>query len=419
MRFLLTTALKDLRRRLADPAALAIWIGLPLLLGTLIGLVFDRGGDVPTARVLVVNEDDSALTGLILGALAQGVSAGQVAIDFEATERAAGEKRIDDGDVTALLVVPAGFGTALLEEQPTTLTLLTNPAETILPAIVVDGLGVVREGAFYAQRVFGEPLRGIAGGRGPGQEFIDSAAVAIFAAAINERVIAVSRLFDPPLLEIDLGVAAEAGGTAGEGDGGLDLISFLLPGMLLMSILFIAQGMSDDVWIEKEKGTLRRAVWAPQPLLVFVAGKLLASLAVMAFVATIAVTAAALHFDLELARVPAAVLWCAFAGAGLFGLFLLISLLATSHRTANLVSMMVLFPMMIIGGSFVPLEALPEWMRTVGAWTPNGVALTQLAELLTGTPEPRALAAAATIIFAYGGLSLWLCMLRARRFASV
>ena len=113
-----------------------------------------------------------------------------------------------------------------------------------------------------------------------------------------------------------------------------------------------------------------------------------------------------------------AVVWCAFAGAGLFGLFLLIAMLATSHRTANLLSSMLLFPMMIVGGSFFPLEALPSLMGRVGAWTPNGIALTQLADMLTGTPDPRSLAFAALLIAAFGGLALALSVLRARRFAA-
>lgn len=416
MRFLLTSAMKDLRRRLADPVALSIWIGLPLLLGFLISLVAGGGnGDVPTARVLLVNEDDSGFTDLVVRGLTQSGMSDRVAIEFEEVDRATGEERIGDGDGTALLILPAGFATAVTEARPTTLTLITNPAETILPAIVVEGLEIVREGAFYAERLLGEPLRTLAAGPADGGDFFDSAAVAAIAAGINDRILAARRLLDPPLLELETGDAVEGSASA---DVSFDLVSFLLPGMILMSILFIAQGMSDDIWTEKENGTLRRAVSAPRPLLVFIGGKLLAGILLIAAVSAIALTAAAVHFDLGLARVPVAVVWCAFAGAGLFGLFLLIAMLATSHRTANLLSSMLLFPMMIVGGSFFPLEALPSLMGRVGAWTPNGIALTQLAEMLTGTPDPRSLAFAALLIAAFGGLALALSVLRARRFAA-
>lgn len=419
MRFLLASTRKDLRRRLADPVALSIWIGLPLLLGFLISLV--AGGsdsDVPTARVLLVNEDDSEITDFLVGALTQSGVSDRVAIEFEEVGRAEGEERIGDGDGTALLILPAGFATALTEAQPTTLTVVTNPAETILPAIVVEGLEIVREGAFYAERMLGEPIRAIAAGPADGGEFFDSAAVAVIAAEINDRIVAASRLLDPPLLDLAIGDGTAEGTADGDAGVSFDLVSFLLPGMILMSILFIAQGMSDDVWTEKENGTLRRAFWSPRPLLVFLGGKLLAGILLIALVSSIALTSAAFWFDLGLARVPAAVVWCAFAGAGLFGLFLLIAMLATSHRTANLLSSMLLFPLMIVGGSFFPLEALPSWMGRVGAWTPNGIALTQLADMMTGTPDPRSLALATLLIAAFGGLALGLSVLRARQFVT-
>ena len=45
------------------------------------------------------------------------------------------------------------------------------------------------------------------------------------------------------------------------------------PGILFMSLIFMSQGISADVWIESERGTLRRIVTAPRPLAAFVAGK--------------------------------------------------------------------------------------------------------------------------------------------------
>jgi hypothetical protein len=57
-------------------------------------------------------------------------------------------------------------------------------------------------------------------------------------------------------------------------------------------------------------------------------------------------------------------------------------------------------------------------MSAIGSWMPNGIALIQLREIVFGTPEPRALAVAALVIAAVGALSLWLCVLRARRFAT-
>ena len=113
MRYLFRAAAKDIRRRLADPAAFAIWIGLPLLLGGLLSFINSDDAAPPRATVLVVDEDETFSSGLLLTALerAPTVVLQTVSIDE-------GRRRIDDGDATALLVVPKGFERAVFDASP-------------------------------------------------------------------------------------------------------------------------------------------------------------------------------------------------------------------------------------------------------------------------------------------------------------
>jgi ABC-type uncharacterized transport system permease subunit len=46
---------------------------------------------------------------------------------------------------------------------------------------------------------------------------------------------------------------------------------------------------------------------------------------------------------------------------------------------------------MMIGGSFFPFEAMPAWMAAIGQWTPNGLAVLRLKDLLYGAPSTAAL----------------------------
>ena len=130
MRFLLVCARKDLKRHLADPLALVIWIGIPIMIGGLMSLIGGSGGSPPTARLLVVNQDTSVIGNLLAGGLGQGGANGFLSV--EEVDLDTGQERIGDGDGTALLIVPEGFGSALLEDEPTVLTLITNPAQRIL-----------------------------------------------------------------------------------------------------------------------------------------------------------------------------------------------------------------------------------------------------------------------------------------------
>ncbi|MEJ2246683.1 MAG: ABC transporter permease, partial [Acidobacteriota bacterium] len=290
--------------------------------------------------------------------------------------------------------------------------------EQILPAIVVEELEILRDAVFYGQRIVGEPIREIAAGPPPGRNFFDNAVIARLAVQINDRLADAENLLDPPILELNIG-AEEIEGTLEKAAAGFDLARFIMPGMIFMSILFIAQGMSEDLWREKDGGTLRRAVTSPHSLLPFIVGKLIAGLLLTAAVSTVALLVAVWAFDLPMARIPVAIIWCTFAGTALLGFFHFIAILGNSQRSANIVTSMVLFPLMMIGGSFFPFEAMPAWMRGIGVWTPNGMAVVQLREMLFGVPELPGLAVAALGIAAITGISLFLCLRRLRVLVTV
>ena len=72
MDFVWLTAVKDWRRQRRNPIEMVVWLGIPLLMGGLIILAFGgRGGPQPQAHLLIADEDDSFLSGFLIGALSQ------------------------------------------------------------------------------------------------------------------------------------------------------------------------------------------------------------------------------------------------------------------------------------------------------------------------------------------------------------
>ena len=396
MRFVLNNARKDLVRRLRDPAALAIWLGVPFLILSLLTLAFGIRGDSvrPQARLLVVDEDESLVSGLLLGAFGQGPLAEMILL--EQVDLESGHERIHKGDGSALLVIPAGFGDAVLREHPAELTLLTNPAQRILPGIIEETLSILVDGTFYVQRVFGEPLRAIIDGPASGDDFFDDAEVARISVTINQLMERIGESVFPPviLLETEVEVPEQ---DRDEPPLGLGALFFL--GMFFMAVFFMAQGMSDDVWRERAQGTLRRAVTTPQGIVALLAGKLAAGGAVIAGLSLIGLPLGAWIYDVEMTRIPLAVLWAAFSGTVLLALFTLVQLYATSQRMGGILVSMVTFPLLIVGGSFFPFEMMPDFLAAVGRWTPNGWALEQLKAILSGAVQPARLAGT------FGGLA--------------
>ena len=389
-RFLRAATRKDLRRRLADPAALAIWLGIPLVLGGLMSLAFGgRNAPTPKAHVLWVDLDGSRVSALLLQLA--GASRMREFLEVEPVSEEDGSRRIAAGDATAMLVLPRGLQDAILNERPATLALVTNPSQRILPAIVEEGLDILVESTFYAQQLFGDLLRDVVTGPSPGESLLSDARVAELSTRINARLRTLQPVLLPPALSLEF---AEASSRADGASFGM----LFLPGVVLMSVLFIAQGMGGDIWEEEEAGTLRRIKSSPQPLALWLAAKILAGACLMAVAAAAAVAIAALLFDVAPGRAPAAIAWATFAGAALLVYFMLLQTLATSARGANLLSSLIVFPLMMIGGSFFPFESMPAWMAAVGRWTPNGLAVVRLKELLFGSPQLSILALSAAAI---------------------
>lgn len=417
MRFVLESAAKDLRRRLKDPTALALWIGIPVMIVTLISLLGTGSGTL-TARVLVVDQDESFVSGLLTGMGGQqGV--GEF-LDTEIVTLEEGLERIDGGDGSALLIIPEGFGQAVLDEEPVELTLVTNPAQTIFPRIIEDGLEILIEGVFYAQRLIGPPLRATLGDdTGDGEQDGDDDGpsleqVTTISAAFYERIESVEMLVFPPamLLEEEASQGEEDEEDSG---GGFDVARFFVPSFLFMSVLFVAQGMSDDLWHEATQGTLRRILVSPRSPTQLLAGKVLAGGAIMTMVASVAIAIAWWRLDISVVRIPGALLWCAVSGMALLTYFLAIQSLARDQAAGALVTNLILFPALMIGGSFFPLAAMPEWLASIGRRTPNGMALTFFEQIVFEQPTLNDLLVTSLILGVPAVLAFLFCASRLRR----
>ncbi len=329
MRFLLTSALKDLRRRWADRMALLIWLGIPVAVGGLMALISGDGGP-PRARVLVADQDSSFASQFLTGAARQGPLA--EFLDIEAVALEEGRARLDEGKATALLILPKGFSEAVVDEKPAELVLVTNPAQRILPAIVQQGLEMLVEAAFYAQRLFGAEIRTLAEGPSPGARVFADTTIASLSTRINRRMEVLRGVVFPPVLQVEDAPQPERPGS------GLNFGKLFLPGLLFMAVLFIAQGMSEEIWTEKEGGTLRRVIASRGSVSAFLAGKLSAGAVLVAAVSGVGLGVAGAFYEVAWTRMPLALAWSTYAGTALLVFFVLLQLFATSARGGSILT---------------------------------------------------------------------------------
>lgn len=373
MSFLIASFTKDLSRWRQDVMAVLLWLGIPFLIGGLITAMVDGGdGASPTGVLLIHDQDESLLSGLIAGAYSQGNLGELISVEQVSLEE--GTDRINAGEASGFLTIPEGFTAAFLEETPVTLTLKTNPAQTILPGIIQDVTEILLDLGFYAQALFGPEIDQIQN-NDPGVVSND-VFVADVAVQIQGKIDTVSPLLFPPAFDV---VIVEPPPEVPRPNIAL----LFLPGIVMMAILFSAQGMSSDYWKERETGTLRRLVSTPGLLSRFVYGKALAAAVVIAFLAGTTLTLGFLYHDVAWTKFIPSMVWMTISGVGLFAWFAALQMLFSNQRAANLLTSILLFPLLMMGGSFFPLDVLPDWIAAIGRMSPNGFVVDRLSTELT------------------------------------
>ena len=366
--FLLNSLRKDLARWRRDKTALLISLGIPFLVGGLITSMIDGGDGTPTGILLVADEDETLLSGLVVGAFSQEQLGDLIIVEQVTTKE--GTLRINDGDASGFLTVPVGFQDAFLNETPVTLTLKTNPAQTILPGIIEDVTEILLDLGFYAQRLFGPEIQQIQAAAS--SDLPDSVFVSTISVDIQEKISKVVPKLSPPVIDVVIVEPPPA-------EPRPDMALLFLPGVILMAVLFASNSLAADYWVERDKGTLRRLASAPGVLAGFVAGKAVAALVIIGLIAAITLLVGFVYHGVAWNKFLPSLLWVSFGGVGLFAWFAAVQMLFPNDRAANLVTTVLLFPLMMAGGSFFPLAALPDWIAGVGRLSPNGFVVDRLA----------------------------------------
>jgi ABC-2 type transport system permease protein len=371
MRFVLTSALKDLRRLRRDPVTLLTWLGIPTFIAVILVVIFGSGDARPNGKLLIVDQDQGIGATLLTGAFGQGPLGNMVSV--EKVELEEGRHRIDQGKASALLIIPGNFTSALLEGKAANLQLIRNPAQRILPDIIEQVLSMLTDAAFYLQIVAGPQLREAARMTAP-----SDSSIAAISVNFNQTVIGTRKYLMPPLIQLDTKVIQEKTDKPG------GFAALMLPGMLYMAVFFIAGGLATDVWRERTSGALRRVITTPASFRAFLAGKLLAVAMVLALVGTFGLAVAHYLADLRISNFPLAVLWIALSGCGLYLFMMLLQSLASTERVASMLSNFVLLPLTMLGGSFFPFDMMPKGFAQIGRLTPNGWSVTELQKILNG-----------------------------------
>lgn len=319
-------AKKVLRSLRHDPRSIALMLVAPILAMTIFGFAF--GSEIKDVPVALVNEDAGPVAARLVGKL------DREALDVrEYDDAQAALQAVSDGEVRAMLRFPSTFSRDV-QAGNGTVELQMDGSNSQYVAHVSLNLQKAAQAAVSA-----------AGGRVP----VEVATTFVYAQ-------------------------------------GARYVDFFVPGIMAFAVMILTTLLTLLAFVgERTSGTLSRLLVTPVRGSEIVGGYALAFGLVATIQGVILLAVALLLFDAMVANT--ALVWLAFLVVVLVAIDAMslgILLSAAARRELQAVQMipLIVFPTFLLSGIFVPVEALPSWLRPLSWLIPPTYAVDALRSIM-------------------------------------
>lgn len=374
---------KDTLRRFRDWKALAGMLAAPLLISALIGLAFGNLDDAETPisdiAVAVVNHDQGELGQIYVDVLHSEDLADLLAPETM-DDLVAAQQRIREGELRAVVYIPAGFSDSLLEGAQGSdfgplaeVQIFTDPTANISPFII--------------QSIVEQISTGLNSVLLSGQ--ISALQASEYAALLGERMAGIGQAISAQLTEQNLNIRQSRLGLdvtqTGEAGPAFDPYAFFIPGMAVFFLMFSVFDGSRSILQEQTRGTLPRLMTTPTPHSQIILGKMLGTFFTGLLQFALLVLASSLLFGINWGSSPAGVLLImvltVFAASGLGAL---LTSAARNESQAGIVVSAVSLIFGALGGSFFPASNLSGIVDLASRLTINRWAMEGFTKLTIG-----------------------------------
>jgi ABC-2 type transport system permease protein len=358
---ILHLAIKDLSQILRDWKSGLFLLVMPLMFTLFFGFVMGSATapkpDVdPRLPVGVIDQDGGILAANLQTLLEQSEVIRPVLLEQEQYQSA--DQKVLDGDLAAVVIIPAGYTDRQLADQPFPLEVIIDQnrpsGQTVSRALeTVSGrlLGAV-EAAHISQNARAQ------------NNLFDSLAAAI--SAWQEPALTVAVVKATGETEKEAGASAVSGYS--QASAGM-MVQFSIFGLITSAMVLV---------LERKSGTLQRLLSSPIRPYEVIAGHVLAMFCVVFAQQLILVLVGQFVFGVEYARQPLAILlmitvlslWAASLG-------LLISAISRKEDQVITLSLIAMFVFAALGGAWFPLEVAGKAFAAIGhimptAWAMDG-----------------------------------------------
>jgi ABC-2 type transport system permease protein len=180
-------------------------------------------------------------------------------------------------------------------------------------------------------------------------------------------------------------------------------INFLMPATLINIAVTTAMSSGVGVLAEIYTGFIGRLRVMPISMFAVLVARTLSDALRLAVQLTVAVLAAVVFLDFRpagFAGVATALGLAVLVGWGLGWLFVAIATWQRKAETMQAISFIVMFPLMFGSSAYMPVAAMPGWLRVLSTVNPLTYAINATRALTAGAPAVSALATAVGIVVA-------------------
>jgi ABC-2 type transport system permease protein len=325
MQAMLALTLANIRSYRRDRAALFWTLAFPLIFIFMFGFIF-QGGEAGRLTFGWVDEDGTPAAAELRAAFA--AQDGTDLVDAAKDDALA---RMRDGEVDAIVLVPAGYGDGIAAGMagaggPTPVVIYTDPSRTDLTSAVFQSIGAVL---------------GVVnlGGRPP------------------------LIVPQPETLQTE----------------NLNFISYFVPSMLALSVMQVGIFAAVPLVADREKLILKRLAATPLRRWQLVGSNVLMRLLIAMVQAVIIVAVGSIFFGVEVTgSLALSVFFVALGAVAFLALGYVLASFTRTEEAANGLTSVVQFPMMFLSGTFFPIDAMPDFLQTIARLIP----LTYLSDAL-------------------------------------
>jgi ABC-2 type transport system permease protein len=326
---------------------LFFFILFPILLMSMFGFIYPpvpksnaNTGIIDTAfpnlPVSLVQMDDGQTANMIA---AQFIQISQQQGLFTVSETASyqsARNQLVEGNLKGIIVIPQGFSDALTAGQPATVRVTVDETNPTTASVVQSEISAVFN--IIGSIISVQNINNMDGGR-VNPTFI-------------MQPISVNNI---PLIT---GVSSS--------------FQFLAPGFMALTVITGAlQGVASAISREKEQGTMDGLLVAPIPHRSIILGKVAAQTVRGLIQGLLILGLSMLLFGVRIYGSPLIMFIVMVLGTASFvGVGIIMTAVAPDQETAQMMTVLLQFPMMFISGIMFPIDQLPGWMQYIGKGMP-------------------------------------------------